>query len=114
MRSKWLGLYVLVALFLGSWVGQFVTQIQVVRSEAAEHGQAFDWQDFLYQFGASTLENWQSEFLQLAVQALIVGVFASTVFRAYDDAQKQSVKEAVREALDEWEDDDQWSGSTQG
>ena len=57
------------ALFLTSWIGQFFTQYLVVRDEASEHGQAFEWGQFLAQFFASTFENWQSEFLQLIWQA---------------------------------------------
>jgi hypothetical protein len=60
---------VTAALFLLSWVGQFVTQMMVVRNENADHGQAFEWSDFSAQFLASTFENWQSEFLQLVWQA---------------------------------------------
>ena len=41
----------------------------VERNEASQHGQEFEWDDFLAQFTASTLENWQSEFLQLIWQA---------------------------------------------
>ena len=58
------------ALFLVSWVGQFVAQAVEVRNEAEQHGQSFTWGDFLPQFLSSTFENWQSEFLQLVWQAL--------------------------------------------
>ncbi|WP_353081249.1 DUF6766 family protein [Tessaracoccus lapidicaptus] len=57
------------ALFLLSWTGQFITQYLVVRDEAAQHGQGFEWAQFMAQFFASTFENWQSEFLQLVWQA---------------------------------------------
>ena len=60
---------VTVGLFLLSWTGQFFTQLLVVRNESEEHGQPFEWADFLAQFFASTFENWQSEFLQLVWQA---------------------------------------------
>jgi hypothetical protein len=60
---------VTAGLFLLSWTGQFFTQLVVVRNESAEHGQPFQWPDFLAQFFASTFENWQSEFLQLVWQA---------------------------------------------
>src|SRR4051794_7941474 len=60
---------VTAGLFLLSWTGQFFTQLVVVRNESAEHGQPFEWSDFLAQFFASTFENWQSEFLQLVWQA---------------------------------------------
>jgi len=60
---------VTAGLFLLSWTGQFLTQLVVVRNESAEHGQPFQWPDFIAQFFASTFENWQSEFLQLVWQA---------------------------------------------
>jgi hypothetical protein len=39
------------------------------RNQAEQHGQSFEWAQFLPQFFASTFENWQSEFLQLVWQA---------------------------------------------
>jgi hypothetical protein len=56
---------VTAALFLLSWTGQFSAQLLTVRNEADQHQQPFEWGDFLVQFTSSTLENWQSEFLQL-------------------------------------------------
>jgi hypothetical protein len=56
---------VLAAMFLVAWVGQFFAQILVVRNENNQHGQGFSWGDFWPQFWHSTMENWQSEFLQL-------------------------------------------------
>lgn len=55
--------------FLLSWAGQFVTQLYSEMHDAAEHAQPFEFTEFLIQFGASTFENWQSEFLQLIWQA---------------------------------------------
>jgi hypothetical protein len=52
-------------MFLASWGAQFVFEIFVVRSEAQQHGEAFSWSDFWPAFWQSTMENWQSEFLQL-------------------------------------------------
>ena len=37
----------------------------VVRPRAGDHGQVAHLSDFWVEFGQSTLENWQSEFLQL-------------------------------------------------
>ena len=56
-------------LFLLFWCGQFVAKLVVEQNEAAQHGQGFEWPQFLAQFFASTFENWQSEFLRLAWQA---------------------------------------------
>jgi len=57
-------------LFLLSWSGQFIMQMITERNEAEQHGQGFEWGEFLPQFLSSTLENWQSEFLQLIWQAV--------------------------------------------
>jgi hypothetical protein len=56
---------VLLSLFLLTWTSQFFVQLQEVKNEAIAHGQAFQWGDFWTKFWSSTLENWQSEFLQL-------------------------------------------------
>ena len=63
------------AMFLFAWAGQFAFQLMVVRNDAQQHGQEFAWGDFLNQFFASTMENWQSEFLQLVWQAIGLAVF---------------------------------------
>jgi hypothetical protein len=67
-RSVWrefgLGL-VLLILFLVTWVSQLVAQWQVFTDEQLEHGQNPAIGDFVSEFASSTLENWQSEFLQL-------------------------------------------------
>lgn len=67
-RSVWkeFGLSLsLLILFLVSWVGQAMTQWQAYTDEQGAHGEPTSLGDFLGHFGASTLENWQSEFLQL-------------------------------------------------
>lgn len=67
-RSIWrefgLGL-VLMILFFVTWVGQGVTQWQTYTDEQRNHGEETSLGDFAAEFGQSTLENWQSEFLQL-------------------------------------------------
>jgi hypothetical protein len=60
---------VTVGLFVLSWTGQFFAQLAMVRNESPQHGQPFEWPDFMAQFHASTFENWESEFLQLVWQA---------------------------------------------
>jgi hypothetical protein len=67
-RSVWrefgLGL-ILMTLFFATWVGQGITEWQVYTDEQTEHGEDTSLGDFAAEFGQSTLENWQSEFLQL-------------------------------------------------
>jgi hypothetical protein len=62
---------VLIALFLLSWVGQFVFQYQEELSMAQQHGTELTAQDFGSAFLSATFENWQSEFLQLTSMVLL-------------------------------------------
>lgn len=98
---RWGGLYLLIALFLSSWVGHFVAQMAAVRADAEEHGQAFQMSDFLIQFTASTLENWQSEWLQLAVQSAVLVLLAGKIFQKSEEQEISNMKRAVREVLAE-------------
>lgn len=41
-------------------------------STQTQHGQPFQWGEFMQQFCASTFENWQSEWLQLIFQAILL------------------------------------------
>ena len=56
---------VLCILFFVSWAGQGVAQWQEFTDEQKAHRESVDVGDFLASFSQSTLENWQSEFLQL-------------------------------------------------
>jgi hypothetical protein len=67
-RSVWrefgLGL-ALMLLFFVTWAAHGVAEWQVYTDEQRAHGQPTEVGDFIAAFGQSTLENWQSEFLQL-------------------------------------------------
>ena len=52
-------------LFLVSWAAQGVAEWQLYVSEQSTHGEPARLTEFWFHFGQSTLENWQSEFLQL-------------------------------------------------
>jgi hypothetical protein len=52
-------------LFLSSWLGQHYFQWQEFVSQQEQHRQEAQYQEFLPEFWSATLENWQSEFLQL-------------------------------------------------
>ena len=69
---RWGAVYLLLLLFVGSWLGHFLTQLATFRSDQQEHGQPFAWSDYLADFFASTFENWQSEWLQLIFQAILL------------------------------------------
>jgi hypothetical protein len=88
------------ALFLVSWIGQFVFQATVESNEASQHGQSFAWADFLPQFLASTFENWQSEFLQLIWQAAGLALFyywGSSQSRESDERIEAKLDALLRE-----------------
>jgi len=52
-------------LFLTSWGAQGLAQWDEFRQDQKEHGQPVEVMEFVNVFSKSTLENWQSEFLQL-------------------------------------------------
>ena len=83
--KRWGAAYLLLALFLASWGGQFVFMLIEAGNEARQHGQAFAMDEFLPQFWSSTFENWQSEWLQLLVQAVVLLGMKHVLFKA--DAQ---------------------------
>jgi hypothetical protein len=75
----------LLLLFAGSWLGQFVTQLADYTTNQQAHGQPFEWGDYLHNFFASTFENWQSEWLQLVFQAILLLGAKHLIFKV--DAQ---------------------------
>ena len=68
VRKIWsnFGLSIALAiLFLVSWVGHAIVEWQVYAQEQRTHREPATIPDYVVHFGQSTLENWQSEFLQL-------------------------------------------------
>ena len=52
-------------LFFASWFAQGITEWQQYVDEQHTHGEPVEVRGFVTEFSQSTLENWQSEFLQL-------------------------------------------------
>jgi len=104
---RWGAVYVLAALFLGSWLGQFFTQLSEFRSDQQEHGQAFAWADYWPNFFASTFENWQSEWLQLVFQAILLLGAKHILFRvdAEDMERLEAKVDKIVRRLDEKSDE---------
>jgi hypothetical protein len=98
---RWAAVFVLLIFFLGSWGGQFLNQMEVVKQESEQHGQAFQMSDFWPQFWSSTFENWQSEWLQLMTQAILIAAMADYVFRRgnRDHYKTQLMIEELRKEL---------------
>lgn len=78
--EHWGAVYVIMALFVGSWVGQ----VAAMQPEIAKEGWSRFW--------AATFENWQSEFLQLAFQAVVLLGMRHLIFKA--DAEDEEMMEA--------------------
>ena len=68
LRRTWKNFGLSIAfctLFLVTWAMQGLAQWDQYRSDQRDHGQAVEVTEFVNDFAQSTLENWQSEFLQL-------------------------------------------------
>jgi hypothetical protein len=72
-----------------------------VGNEARQHGQSFEMSEFLPQFWSATFENWQSEWLQLFVQAVILLGMKHVLFKAdaADTEQMQLDLAEIKEHL---------------
>lgn len=90
---RWGAVYVLVLLFAGSWLGQFLTQLAEFSNQQEDMGQVFAWTDFWPNFFASTFENWQSEWLQLVFQAVLLLGAKHLIFKVdAEDLERIEVK----------------------
>ena len=90
-------------LFLISWIAQAITEWQAFANEQAAHGGSASLSDFWIAFGQSTLENWQSEFLQLFSFVVLAAVLihrGSAESKDGTDRIEQAIKE-IREKLEE-------------
>jgi hypothetical protein len=100
--KQWGAAYLLVGLFLASWFGQFISMLIEAGDEARAHGQTFELAQFWPQFWAATFENWQSEWLQLVMQAVVLLGLKHQLFKAdaADMEQVQADLNAIKERLD--------------
>ncbi|WP_030248157.1 hypothetical protein [Streptomyces sp. NRRL S-455] len=67
---RWGAVYILALLFLGSWAGQLIAMQPKIDQEG--------WSEFW----AATFENWQSEWLQLVFQAVLLLGAKHVMFKA--------------------------------
>ena len=96
VRDRSLGIFFLT-LFFAAWIAQLFFEWKVFADEQAEHGtQAVFWSaNFWETFWQSTLENWQSEFLQVAMFAIAA---AYLVYKGSSESPDSS--ERVEHKLD--------------
>jgi hypothetical protein len=91
------------ALFLVSWVAQAVAEWGTYVQDQREHGGTTSVGDYLVRFGQSTLENWQSEFLQLFSFVVLSAVLihkGSAESKDGDEMMRASL-ERIERRLDE-------------
>lgn len=77
-RSIWkqfgLGL-ALMLLFFATWIAHGIAEWQTYTDDQRAHGEPVEVGDFASTFAQSTLENWQSEFLQLFAFVSLAALF---------------------------------------
>jgi hypothetical protein len=83
---------VLGLLFLLTWFGQLIAQWFTWADEQREHNQPLEVGQFLWQFWQSTLENWQSEFLQLFSFVVLAALFIHRGSAESKDSDEQMQK----------------------
>ena len=66
---------VLCVLFFASWGAQAFAQWRDYVQEQQEHSESVVAGEFVVEFGRATLENWQSEFLQLFSFVVLAAVY---------------------------------------
>ena len=100
-RDRGLG-FVLLALFLVSWGLQLWTGWEQFQSEQKEHMQAAVWfgdDGYIWSFLQATMENWQSEFLQLLTFVVLTSFLVfkgSPESRDSDDEMKATLQRIER------------------
>lgn len=67
---RWGAVYLLLLLFAGSWAGQVIAMNSTINEQG--------WSEFW----AATMENWQSEYLQLVIQAVFLLGAKHWIFQA--------------------------------
>jgi len=93
-------LWVTLGLFLITFVGHWAFAWPVYVQEQEEHGQPVELQGFFLQTGRDTLENWQSEFLQLMWQVAglaLLWYVGSPESKEGDERKEQLLEQILRE-----------------
>lgn len=93
---------VLCMLFLSTWIGQGITEYRVFVLDAEQHGQDIEMSKFFWYFGQSTLENWESEFLQLFSFVVLTSFLIHKGSHESKDGQEKFERE-VKERFDRLE-----------
>jgi hypothetical protein len=90
---------VLCTLFFVSWAGQAGAEWRAFVHEQRDHEETVSPGEFLIEFGQSTLENWQSEFLQLFAFVVLAAAYihrGSAESRDGTDRIEEMLKRVVK------------------
>jgi hypothetical protein len=87
---------VLMILFFGTWLGHGIAQWQEYVDEQEEHGQPAETSNFLESFAQATLENWQSEFLQLFAFVVLASLYIHRGSAESRDSEDEILKTVRR------------------
>ena len=79
----------LLALFLVTWAAHGISEWQTYTDQQAAHGEPANVGDFTAEFATATLENWQSEFLQLFAFVTLSAVYLHRGSPESKDADEQ-------------------------
>jgi hypothetical protein len=99
LRKTWanFGLSIAFAtLFFISWLVHGFAQWDTYRQEQLEHGEPVDVAGFITDFAHSTLENWQSEFLQLFSFVVLAAVYIH-----HGSAESKDSEDRIERKIDE-------------
>jgi hypothetical protein len=92
----------LCILFFVTWIGHGIVQWQEYAEDQRTHGEPAEISGYVVRFGESTLENWQSEFLQLFSFVVLAAAFihrGSAESKDTEDRIEQMVKD-IKAKLD--------------
>jgi amino acid transporter len=87
---------ILCVLFFVSWFAQGLSEWQSFVSEQRAHGEAVTIKGFVTEFSQSTLENWQSEFLQLFSFVVLAALYLHR-----GSAESRDTEDRIESKLDE-------------
>lgn len=92
-------------LFVLSWLGQGVAQWNTYVDEQRTHNEPAEIRGFVAEFSQSTLENWQSEFLQLFSFVVMAALFIHHGSAESKDSEEriEKIVQRIEKKLDERE-----------
>ena len=100
--TKYNFLWVTAILFLASAAGHWTLGWQAYKKEQQEHNQPIEVKDYVIEMSRDTLENWQSEFLQLIwqVAGLAFLFYVGSPQSKEGDDRKEEKLDAIIKLLD--------------